>query len=215
MKDKVLLLVQGISDEANYIGKAVRAEFPIEGYAKVINIKTEKALDEAAKTSTPFWMKMLPKKVKDKGYDIWGFFTNKTAHAWVTSLVRDEIQTWQDKGYDVDLLGHSLGTLIILCSGAKVNPVKVNKFYSFSSPCGFEFAPLRYFVKWHVWRKSTKFRAKQIINVWGDDDYIARKMDEKTFKKRCKKYKGWPIPGLGHKAALLMRAWKVFKKKRK
>lgn len=204
---RTLLLLQGINKKSNYIEEELRrSNFDLSIYDRIEYVNTEQFFDEVLESIPKFLRGKLEKKCStgcdipdyeakaswlDYGVDVWAFFINKKVYKKLLALVEETVKTHKNDGHHIHIVSHSLGTLIGLHSD-----IKINRFFSFASPLGFEFAPLRGLVKLHLYLRGNKFFANQVINIWGAHDYISRQMNDggdKAFRKRCYKYKEYKV----------------------
>lgn len=172
-------------------------------YEKVIYVNTEKIFDEVLNNLPKFMKESVysrRKETKDKyennevrtrlewidyAVDIWAFFGNKKIYDRVTSKVRKRVEKLQSEGYTVDILAHSLGTMIALHSGAVVN-----NFFCLASPMGISNTFLRKAIHWHYNKSPNKLKSKNTLVLWGTADYVSKSTDAKVisiFKKHCDK----------------------------
>lgn len=204
---RVLLLLQGINKKANYIEEELKkSNFDFSIYDQVEYINTEQFFDEVLESIPELVRGKMVNKCSDNcavpdyeakagwmdyGIDIWAFFVNRTVYRKLLDLVESRVKFHKDNDKHVHIVSHSLGTLIGLHAD-----ININRFYSFASPLGFEFAPLRGLIKLHLFLRGKKFFANSVINIWGAKDYISRQMNDggdKAFRKRCYKYKEYKV----------------------
>jgi len=188
---KVLVIVEGIEDKSQIVANVKKSSFPIHEYDKIVRAKTEEVFD----TTLPWYVKWIPKV--NNWYDqylndVTAFFRNKTARMGACREVRHTIQKWQDKGYTVDVLSYSLGTMITLCCGSHgEKPIKVNNHYMFCSPIGLSLPYFGWRARSLVRKFGAKFKAKRVQCIYGSKDLVSKKCKKKASKivERSASYK--------------------------
>lgn len=180
---KALILIQGINKKSNYLLDGID---PVaSGYDKIFYAKTERLFD-VVKDSLPFYLMWIPDKYKELLADLLGFFKNKYIRRAIDYEIIDKIHEFKSNGYEVDILSHSLGTLIALALGNKDNKVSINNLYFLNSPLGIDLKSLRLYVKFKMSKFSKHFRCNKVYNVWSDDDFVSKDMNKslKFIEKR-------------------------------
>lgn len=153
------------------------AESFTEGYDIVEYAETEEVFD-VVKDNLPFYFKWLPATLKDYFADLWGYFTNRYIKSLIDTRITNTVLRLQMAGYEVDILAHSLGTVIAMCLGTKDRPLKVENFYSLNSPIGISLRTARLWVKAKLFIKARHIKFKKSYNVYGEDDFISKEMDK-------------------------------------
>ena len=153
------------------------AESFTEDYDLVEYAETEEVFD-VVKDNLPFYFKWLPSNIKDYFADLWGYFTNRYVANIINTRIENTILRLQAAGYQVDILAHSLGTVISMCLGSKDRPLKVNNFYSLNSPIGISLRTARLWVKTKLFINARHIRFKKAYNVYGEDDFVSKDMDK-------------------------------------
>lgn len=184
---KVLLLVQGISSTDDYILNAVvKSGFDTSQYDAIETIPTE----EFFRKTAPWYVKAIEKVPFAKAWtsrlnDILRFLHDQDGRIGACRLVRMTIKRYQDKGYSVDMITHSLGTIITLvCGPNKLNDntpaisqmVKIDKLYMFASPIGM-ILPFGAKVREFVRRFIMNFYTIELIYVYGLKDFVSKIYD--------------------------------------
>lgn len=106
---KYLLVIQGISESKNYLLEHAKDSGLFNQYNKIINIKTEDILDDSIYTIIPWF--------GDRFGDIIQYYEDTSKRIQLSRQVRKQIINNQEKGVVVDILAHSLGTVMALTSG--------------------------------------------------------------------------------------------------
>ena len=172
---KALVLLQGIATK-HYIEKAlVDSAIPTDQYDLIEYIPTEKYLDKGSWFSWILLRVPFIRKHWDRFGDIFRYFYNKKTRKKVCSVVNEYISELKKKDYEVDILSHSLGSIIGLTCGKKKSPLSVGKFYAFGSPLGFAFKPFRSIVNKHVDKYSYNLSGERFHLVFNDEDIVSKK----------------------------------------
>lgn len=201
---KVLLKVQGINVISDYMVKDfLLSNIDVSSYDEVVYVNTEKEFDKVLKKVPRFLRSSVYKRRRetkkkyqndeirtrlewvDYAVDIWAFFGNKKIYEAVTSKVKNHVDEYREKGYEVDIFSHSLGTMISLHSGADIN-----NFFSVASPMGIDNYFLRNAIHWHLSKCKNILKSKNTLLVWGTDDYVSKHTDKKVkqiFKEHTSK----------------------------
>lgn len=185
MSRRALVIVQGIN-KGLYLKRDIEdVNKPfINRYDEATLINSEKVFDNH-KT----WAYYIP-FIGDSLNDILVYYKQKEARAKVCRKVRNKILKLQSNGYKVDLVCHSLGCQIALCSGpSNTNkPVlKVNKTYLMGSPLGIGFntwpLALRSKVIKHTEEHGNNFKSDKIIYLYSNEDFVSKrsKKDKRVF----------------------------------
>lgn len=168
MPKKALVLVQGIS-RSSYIKKDIekfKSEF--SGYDLIKVAPTESIFD-----------KSIISKISDRFGDVVQYFKSHNQRKLACTVVRNQIRTLQNDGYEVDVLAHSLGTLMTLTCGGldgSKNPlVEVNKVMLFACPLGMKVPgmPIGLYVRNHTRKYIQNFKAKEIQYTWSKRDFVS------------------------------------------
>ena len=131
---KAIVLVQGISSREDYISKSIKdSNFDLSIYDKIVVVRTEEFFEK----NTPWYMK--PFKIipvanswADKLGDVLIFMTQKKGRVGACRKVRMAIQKLQKNDFEVELLTHSLGTIITLVCG----PNNLDNKKNYKNPYG-------------------------------------------------------------------------------
>lgn len=167
---KALLIVQGI----NCNGKYLKEDFEDFRQLKTLykdyeNAPVEKSWDKR-------WYCHIP-LVGDKFGDIWSFYRNEQARIKACEIVRERIIDLKKDFEEIDILSHSLGTVITLCSGPMFAsyqpPIQVNDVYLMQSPIGLGIPILKGMALAHAERYATNFIAKRIHNLYSSKDMVS------------------------------------------
>ena len=178
MKKKALVLVQGISNKDNYIKDALlTSDFNLDSYDEWVTAKTEKALDGLFEKVT-FGLTSFIGIVDRFGDPIRYLFSEKHRKA-ACRAVNKEVKKLIDSGYEVDILAHSLGTIIALTSGTTKNMIQINNFYSFGSPLGSAFFSGLF--RRHVQKYIYGINIKNMHYCWNRKDIISKKPLKQRF----------------------------------
>jgi len=154
---KALVLVQGIH-EHRYIKTALRSSgFDHSVYEKLPYVKTEETFD-AFSIEFDWW---------DKYGDIVKFFFNPFRRKAVCKLLEKKVERLKKLGYEVDIMCHSLGTCIVLCSN-----VQVDKVYMIGSPLSMKTPILGKMVRDYIKKEMNGFKANLINYVWSERDSV-------------------------------------------
>ncbi len=198
---KALVIVQGINNKQGYLRETI-AQFPQfkEYYQRIIDIETDKYFDKH--------MSFLFKPFRSIGRtlaDVWEFYKNNAARMEVCRETRSQIQNLQALGYEVDIIAHSLGTVIALCCGpnSPVNPIKVNRTILMQSPLGIANLIARMKTNSHTERYSKNFTTKELYYTWSEEDYVSKKFTARVLDILISKAEASPVilaTGYGHSA---------------
>lgn len=171
---RALVAVQGINSENYILHELVYSKFPREDYQKIVAIPTEEIFDR----TIPDWIKVVPflNKWYDQYYaDLHAFFGDKEARINACRFVRNQIKALQNDGFTVDVIAHSLGTIITICSGPQTGALlQVNNFFCYNSPLGFGIAPGGMMVRAFVRKFMRNFIAKKLEYIYSSKDVISR-----------------------------------------
>lgn len=174
---RALVVVQGISKKHGYLAKEL-----YEG----LDSKIIKSYDVIAPVNTDqFFAKIsnIPSKILGSVLsDVWNYYTNGKARREACREVRKTITELQSKGFEVDILAHSLGTVITLCSGGNspARAISVNNVYLLGSPLGIGNLFARMKTNGHTERYSNNFDAKKIFYLWSEKDYVSKILKGRT-----------------------------------
>ncbi len=116
---RVLLLVQGVNEDTYLFKNLKSSSYDIDQYDKVIEVTTEKTLDKSWVSKIPF--------LGDKYGDILQFFVSDEARRNLKTKLKKTALKYPDA--EIDLLAHSLGTLICF-----ITPITVKNFICLASP---------------------------------------------------------------------------------
>lgn len=184
---EALLIVDGIRDKTRVIKDVKGSLFPTNHYKEIIRAETEEIFD----TTVPWFIRWIPKV---NGWydqyvaDVFALFRNKTARMAVCREVRNQIFLLEAKGYRVDVLCYSLGTIIMLCCGPnpskskkhKKKPVQVRNLFIYNSPLGFAFLWLGLRVRSFVRKYGTNVKAEEIECIYGRKDIVSKNVEKKA-----------------------------------
>lgn len=199
---RALVVIQGINSKQGYLYNDVLTDTRLtKYYDKIIDIPTEKYFD----LHKP-WPLRLIGKWGDSLSDIWEFYTRNDSRIGVCRESREQIQKLQGLGYEVDILAHSLGTVIALCCGPNSpgNPVLVNRVVLLESPLGIGNLIARMKTCSHTERYSKNFTAKELYYTWSEEDFVSQKFTGRINDILIYKSIGRPAifhTGLGHSSS--------------
>ncbi|MEB3150311.1 MAG: hypothetical protein VKL60_15025 [Sphaerospermopsis sp.] len=181
---RALLTVQGINNKQGYLYEEVsKATWLTEQYEFITDAQTDKYFSDKMKTSIAKGLNAITLNQWSRLGDVWYFFKNALAREQVAKAVGRRITILQDQGYEVDVIAHSLGNLITICSSDAERDLKVNNFYSLANPLFIKIRALRkgWFglpgVLPYVAVNRNKFSAKKITALWSNSDLVAGKYD--------------------------------------
>lgn len=194
---RALILIQGINKKGNYLLDGIG--HIASHYDKIFYAKTERTFD-VIKDSLPFYLQWIPDKYKELLADLIGFFKNKYTRKSINFHISDKIDEFKALGYEVDILSHSLGTLIALALGSKKKKVTVNTLFMLNSPLGIDSKILRLYVKANMLRFSKYFYCRDLQNVWSDNDFVSKDMAKslKFVEKRADQSTHYSVKNGGH-----------------
>lgn len=119
--------------------------------------------------------------VGDSINDVFSYFRDDAARIDACRRVRRKIFKLQDQGYLVDLVCHSLGCQIAICSGPndpQKRNVEVENTYLMASPMGFGIntwpLKLRSKVIKHAETYSNGFTTKNLYYYWSNEDLVSK-----------------------------------------
>lgn len=177
---KALLLVQGINSKNKYLLNDLnKSGYKPDDYNLIEEVDTESEFDKA-------WFNRIP--VLGQGFvaqylgDVWQFYSklHTKKRQDVCRKVRERIFQLQDTGYQVDIISHSLGTVIALCCGSEARPVKIDTHVILGSPIGIGFWGLRLKTMSHARKFSKNFKAKKIKYIWSRNDFVSKVFNAET-----------------------------------
>lgn len=178
---KVLIVVQGINDEPDYLYKQViNNRWLANRYDEIINAKTEYIFDGKKKKKSGF--------LKDTIGDVYQFYKKDNKRIEACRTVRKAITKAKSLGHKVDVIAHSLGTVITLCSGSNKpgDTISISNFYMLGSPLGFCFRPFRRGIPFyfpgtipHTERYSYNFKAAKIYYLYSNKDKVSKVFDDR------------------------------------
>ncbi len=171
---KALLVVQGINSNPRYLVEDTVDFRKIKlAYDEIINAPVERVWNKSLVSKLPF--------VGNKYGDIISFYTNERARIQAATAVAEKIYELKNAGLEVDILAHSLGTVITLCSGPQYHldrpPVVVRNFFCINSPLGLGIPILKGKALAHAERYSSNFMAHKIWNLYASNDLISKNLD--------------------------------------
>lgn len=178
---KVLIVVQGINGEHDYLYKQVlENRWLVRQYDEIINAETELVFDGKKQKKSGF--------VRDHLGDVWQFYKKDDKRIKACRTVRQAITKAKSLGHKVDVIAHSLGTVITLCSGSNKpgDTLLVNKFFMMGSPLGFAFRPFRRGIPFffqgtipHTEQYSYNFKANEIYYLYSSNDKVSKVFDDR------------------------------------
>lgn len=196
MGNKALVLIQGISD-VRYLDKAILdSNFDTSSYNKVIQVPTEAIFDSSVVNKIPL--------LGPKYGDIWQYFTQKAQRKKVNREARLMIKKLRVDYDEVDVLSHSLGTIIALTCRAKINTL-----FCFGSPISFKLLGVGKYVQNHVKKyqqnkegtEKTKVMNK-LYYIWDTSDFVC-KYYNKTIQKLLRRHNPIDFESKGSKHRIL------------
>lgn len=171
---RALIAVQGINSDNYILHELTSSKFPRENYQKIVAIPTEEIFDR----TIPGFIKMIPyfNKFYDQYLaDIRAFFKDKEARMNACRFVRNQIKALQNDGYTVDVIAHSLGTIIVMCAGPQTGRLlEVNSFLCYNSPLGFGIFPGGILVRSFTRKFMRNFKAVKLEYIYSSKDVISR-----------------------------------------
>ncbi len=170
---RALVIVQGINNKPKYMLEGL-SEL-VASYDYVYYAQTEKYF-EVVKDNLPIYLKWLPLHIKDYASDIWGYLNNRYVSGMINTEITNEILNLSTQGYKIDIIGHSLGTIITLCLGTSDRCITLNNFYCLNSPIGIAVKTLRLYLKTYLFFRKKCVRFNNIFNVYGTEDLISKDM---------------------------------------
>jgi hypothetical protein len=183
-KNKSLIVVQGINDKVYLMEAIKRSTFNTDAYKEVVEVATERVLDDHMNK----FFKWLP--FYDRVSDIKYLFS-KSLRIDCTHEIYKTVGEMRGLGRDVDVIAHSLGTLMILNS-----PVEVNNVYLIGSPLSM--AGISRLVRWKT--KNTYMTCTRLFYVYSPLDPICHFYTPEV-KEFLKSYNVIPIVSTsGHSA---------------
>jgi hypothetical protein len=177
MAKKALILIQGISSGNGYLRVRYNDAKLQTQYDTVKNINTEQFFEMKSN-----WLLNSLGRLGDSLNDVWVYYRNTQARKLICKEVRNHIKELQDAGYTVDILAHSLGTVIALCSGPNKlkNLINVNRLILMGSPLGIGNPIARAFTNYHTERYSNNFTCNYIDYLWSSEDFVSKKLIGRT-----------------------------------
>jgi hypothetical protein len=170
---KALVIIQGINDKPKYMLEDLSGI--LVKYDYVYYAQTERYF-EVVKDNLPVYLRWLPLHIKDYAADIWGYLNNRYVAGMINAEITNEILSLITQGYEVDVIGHSLGTLITLCLGSNDRSIELNTFYCLNSPIGIGAKTLRLYIKSYLFFRRRCVKFANIFNIYGTDDFISKEM---------------------------------------
>lgn len=174
---RALVVVQGISKKHGYLAKELYEEAAgtiVKAYDVIAPVNTDQFF---AKISN------IPSKILGPVLsDVWNYYTNGKARREACREVRKTITELQSKGFEVDILAHSLGTVITLCSGGNspARAVSVVNVYLLACPLGIGNLFARMKTNGHTERYSNNFVCKNLFYFWSEKDYVSKILKGRT-----------------------------------
>jgi hypothetical protein len=176
-KKSALVIVQGINSDREYMiptSKLVKEFF--KGYDTVEYAYTEDEFDKG-------WFN----KISDR-FDFIPYFLSKSRRKKVCRVVNEKIASLDLLGYNVDVVAHSLGSIITLQSGRSKFPVKIRNLLMLQSPIHNNL--YGWYVRSQVIKYSTNILITNIISTFNKEDrFVASKpINIDSFLKNFKGY---------------------------
>lgn len=190
---KAIVLIQGINKDAGYLETELD-NYPslLKNYKLKKQIQTEKEFDKHLAFRIPFLGKILKKSFTFGALgDFWQFLRGRDTRKRICKRIRSDIKNLQRQGYNVDILAHSLGTIMTLVAGphdkddnrsTNNSPLNVNSCYFFGSPLGFKLPYVEWRTERFVKKYSDNFRGKKLYYFYSSKDPVCSSVD-KTDKK--------------------------------
>jgi hypothetical protein len=125
-------------------------------------------------------------KLFDK-LDFIPYFLNESKRQKVCRLVNEKIASFAVLGYEVDILSHSLGSIIAMQSGRKTFPIKVNNMICLQPPTNSKI--YGGYVRSQVLKYSSDITINNLILTWNTKD-TAVANTAIDIKKMAKSFKG-------------------------
>ena len=177
---RALVLVEGITDKPGYIEDIVKASPIASNYDEIKRAKTEEFFDK----KTPWYLKPFSKiDAVDKFADMKVFLKSHQGRVGACRTVRFLIQRLQRDGYEVDVLSHSLGTIITLVCGPNLRneAVVVKRLMLYASPLGLAIPPLRAEIENFTRRYLRNFYTEEEQKyVYGTEDLVSKVYREES-----------------------------------
>lgn len=183
-KNKSLIVVQGINDKVYLVDAINRSNFKTDAYKEFIEVGTEKILDDHVNK----FFKWLP--FYDRLSDIQYLFKRRVKNE-CTHEIYKTVGNMRSLGRDVDVIAHSLGTLMVLNS-----PVELNNVYFIG--CPLSMMGISKLVRWKT--SNSYMTCKRLFYIYSPVDPICHFYNNKV-KDFLKSYNVIPIVSTsGHSA---------------
>lgn len=161
---KALVLIQGIH-ESEYIRNSLdESKYPLKEYDRISVVKTEEQFDKYS-FDMKFW---------DKYGDFIKYFLNPFRRRKVVKEATQVIKELSSSGFTVDVMAHSLGSLIALSTKTKIRQLLL-----FGSPIAFFNGWVARICRLTIGRKIRKMDIQSIFFCWSKNDLICNNFSEK------------------------------------
>lgn len=157
---KILITCQGINEQDNYLKADIKEAGGLP-YDKIVFIDSEKHL--ARKSPFGIWDKF--------GDWILGIYQGK--YKIIAKEILEQLDSLQGEGVQIDLLGHSFGSIPILYSFLK-SSVHINKCYLIGSPLTARAFFVRKAAK-RVFENLIKGKVQGLVFCYNNKDHISCK----------------------------------------
>lgn len=175
---KALIIIQGVNSKPHYLLEGLDPFIEALGYLPTnVHYSCTECVFDKQVNKLPLYFKWLPLEVKDYLSDLWGYFLNSRVKSEINTGLTNTVLRYSRAGYEVDILAHSLGTVIALCLGSNDRKLDLNTFYCLNSPLGLNSVVGRLWVKLKILLSGRNIKFKEICSVYGEKDFISSKMD--------------------------------------
>lgn len=157
---RALVVVQGIHEELYAKNALKKSKLDIGQYNEIRFIDTEEVFD-AWSPKIKWW---------DKFGDVVKFYLNVNRRKAVCRKVTKTVGQLQKVNYEVDILAHSLGTVITLCSKAR----NVRRLYLLGSPLSFGIPFAASYIRQHTRKYMKNFSCEEIFYIWSPKDFVCK-----------------------------------------
>lgn len=174
MRKRLLYVVQGISKD-NYLTKDLieKSALPTKKYDEIILAPTERMFDQALRGS---FLRYIPKS--DKYGDFLTFYLSEWVRKKVCRSVRNQYKKLKKEYDQIDILAHSLGTVIVMSSGEEDQFIEADRAIMIGSPLGFKrWSNLGLLSRWsnkHL-RKYMSFSCRTMYYGWSKEDKVSNR----------------------------------------
>lgn len=173
-----LITIQGISSRSSYLYDLVKDD-PLFAtkYQKIV----DSPIDEVFSKKKPMWIKFFG-KFGDSLDDLVDLLYHTEERIAACLMTRNIIRGLQLDGYTVELLCHSLGTLIALTCGPRTasSPIIVDTIYLMGCPMGIRNLPMRIKTNAYVERYGANFTTRKLHYLFSEEDKVSCRLKART-----------------------------------